>query len=123
MIKLTKENNEIRSIFDNKVVENKRLTSAKKIIEEFKTKDKLKIVADKNSTFFGVKSDKEKDQYYTINYQQKTCNCFDFARFIEHNKDHQCKHLLAVGQAVKEKLKIPLKDLDKLKLAEYKSKA
>ena len=117
---MTEDN--IKSIYDNKVTHDKRLISAKKIIEELKSKDKLKIVADKNSTFFGVKSDKE-DQYYTINHAQKTCNCFDFARYIEHNKDHKCKHLLSVEIAVKEKLKIQVKDLDKLKLAEYKGAA
>jgi predicted nucleic acid-binding Zn finger protein len=116
---LNSNNNDIKSIYDNKVIENKRLTSAKKIIEELKNKDKLKIVADKKSTFFGVKSDKE-DQYYTINYEQKTCNCFDYARYIDHNKDHKCKHLLAVEIAIKDKLKIAVKDLDNLKLAEYK---
>lgn len=119
--KLTKDNNEIKSIYDNKSTYDKRLESAKKIIEEFKTKDPLKIVADKNSTFFGVKSDKE-DQYYTVNFECKTCNCFDFARYIDFNKDHKCKHLLSVIMAVKQKLKIQLKDLEKLKLAEYKPK-
>lgn len=111
---------EIKSIFDSKSTADKRLISAKKIIAEL-AKDKLKIVADSKSTFFGVKSDKE-DSYYTINYQQTTCNCFDFARYIEHNKDHKCKHLLAVDIAIKQKLKIAVKDLDKLKLAEYKPK-
>lgn len=118
---MTKENNEIKSIFDSKSIKQKRQISANKIIEDLKNKDKLKIVADKNSTFFGVKSDKE-DNYYTVNYQQKTCNCYDYAHFIEYDKEHQCKHLLAVSIAIKEKLKIAVKDLDKLKLAEYKPK-
>lgn len=115
---MTKNNNEIKSIFDNKSTADKRLISARKIIEELK-QDKLKIVADSKSTFFGVKSDKQQE-YYTINFQGKTCNCFDFARYIDFNPEHKCKHLLAVSIAIKDKLKIKVMNLDKLKLAEYK---
>ncbi|HJX79184.1 hypothetical protein [Glutamicibacter sp.] len=109
---MTKNNNDIKSVYDPKLQYNKRLESAKKMFDKM---DKDTVFADKKSTFFAVKASKD-NGYYSIkqNNDNWLCNCFDYVHYIELNPKHECKHIIFIKLLVDKKQKIPLKDLTPL---------
>jgi predicted nucleic acid-binding Zn finger protein len=111
-VKLTKNNNEIKSVYDPQLQHNKRLESAKKMLEKI---DKDTVFADKKSTFFAVKASKD-NGYYSVkqNKENWICDCFDYVHYIEINPKHQCKHIIFIKLLVDKNQKIPLKDLTNL---------
>ena len=129
---------EIKSVYDPKLMKQKRFDSAKKMVERL-NKEKDLVYIDKSKTFFGVKnSDKKNVGYYAVQRMHKTkflnreptkdelehiiyaCNCFDYVKYIEIQEDFECKHILFIRELIKQKKKIEVKDLSGL-LMEDKS--
>lgn len=110
LIKLISEknSNEIKSVYDPKVIYKKRLDSAKKMLKE-----KTQVFKDKESSFYAVEASGT-DGYYSVNLDKNICNCMDFTRLVEHNDKHKCKHLLYIDLLNSSKTKIPQKDLSAL---------
>lgn len=110
-------NDKIKSVYDPKLMQEKRKKSALSMLEKLKD-DSSFILVDKSKTFFGVKASKD-NGYYAIQKNPKDenklmCNCFDFAHYIEINPNHECKHIIAVNETIKQKLKLEVKDLSGL---------
>ena len=120
---MTVDNN-IKSVYDPKLVKQKRLDSAKKLFIEFTEKNQKDLVyVDKSKSFFGVKnSDKKHIGYYTIQELREDknknkiygCNCYDYVKILEINPDHECKHILFIKLLIKNKTKVEIKDLKNL---------
>lgn len=107
-------NDKIKSVYDPKIMQEKRKKSALSIVDKLKEDSRI-ILIDKSKTFFGVKASKD-NGYYAIQKNPKDetkfiCNCFDFAHYIEVNPNHECKHIIAVNETIKQKLKLEVKDL------------
>jgi len=107
---------EIKSVYDPKLMKQKRFDSAKKMIERL-GKEKDLVYIDKSKTFFGVKnSDKKNVGYYAVQQIKESygCNCFDYVKYIEIQEDFECKHILFIRELIKQKKKIEVKDLSGL---------
>ena len=105
-------NSEIKSVYDKELQYEKRLKSAKSMLDKI---DNDTVFADKKSTFFAVKASKD-NGYYSVkqNKENWICNCFDYVHYIEINPEHECKHIIFVKLLVDKKQKIPIKDLSAL---------
>ena len=104
-------NTEIKSVYDPKLMKQKRFDSAKKMVERL-GKEKDLVYIDKSKTFFGVKnSDKKNVGYYAVQQIKESygCNCFDYVKYIEIQEDFECKHILFIRELIKQKKK---KDCD-----------
>ena len=107
---------EIKSVYDPKLMKQKRFDSAKKMVERL-GKEKDLVYIDKSKTFFGVKnSDKKNVGYYAVQQIKESygCNCFDYVKYIEIQEDFECKHILFIRELIKQKKKIEVKDLSGL---------
>lgn len=107
---------EIKSVYDPKIVKQKRQDSAQKLFIEYTEKNQKDLVyVDKSKTFFGVKnSDKKHIGYYAIQELKNNrygCNCFDYVAYLDRNPEHECKHILFIKLLIKNKIKVEVKDL------------
>lgn len=115
--KMNNNNDKIKSVYDHKLMADKRKKSALAIIEKL-AQDKDFILVDKSKVFFGVKASRD-NGYYAIQQDPKDenrlmCNCFDFAHYIEVDPKHECKHVIAVKETIKQKMILKVKDLSGL---------
>lgn len=102
-----------------KLIHKKRVEKSKELKDV-----KNSVVVDITRKFFGVISS-DKELYYAVmqkpTNQKYMCDCKDFSIQIDKNPNHECKHIIRLINAIKNKEKIPVMDLHKLNLLKGES--